>query len=154
MEQTGRRVTHQRLVARYLATLVLVPVVFAVIAAVLERFTTREFALFVWGFGSLVAWIGMSHSHARTCATSEMDPQSQPGGWLRVLPWLGLILAGGAAYVGIRDFAPTQMAQVSLGVAAVGFAFALFRGSRAILRAGSPSQAPDAPAAEEASNQP
>lgn len=136
MTETPRLETHGRLFSRYLGRLIAVPVVLVPLAALLKLVTTWEFAIFFCCFGCVVAWLGMSHSYARQCASAEFDPQSSPSSALKWAPWVTAAIVAVTLLLAWERMPETGLVSLSFAVVGLGLVFALFRGSSATRHAG------------------
>jgi hypothetical protein len=145
---TTRSWTHRRLLLGYLGTLAVTLAAFAGIAVVLDALISREFAAYVGGIGSLVAWIGIPQGYARFCRAARVAPGSRPGAALRVVPVVAAIVPVWLLVVVAREYPSPSFVTLVLAASGIGLFWAVLSGCRAIARAGPAAARGPGPAGE------
>lgn len=140
--------THRRLLLGYLGTIGVMIAAFVALAAVLDALVSREFAAYVGGIGSLVAWIGIPQGYARFCREATIAPGSRPGAALRVVPLVAAIVPAWLLVVVAREYPSPSFVTLVLAASAIGLFWAVLSGCRAIARAGSAAARRPGPASE------
>lgn len=137
MDATRNGPTHRRLLIGLLFSVMAIVALAVAVMLLVAEFSTREFAVFLFGAGSLVGCLGLAHSHALKCARILPDPTSKPGAELWIVP-LGIVAGVAGLLFWLADAIPgTPLARGSVAAASFGVVWALLRGGRAIQRIGS-----------------
>jgi hypothetical protein len=137
MDATSNGPTHRRLLIGHLFSVAAIIALAVAIMLLVAEFSTREFAVFLFGAGSLVGCLGLAHSHALKCAHIQLDPGSKPGAELWIVP-IGIVAGLAGLLFWRADAIPdTPLASGSVAAATFGVAWAVLRGGRAIQRIGS-----------------
>jgi hypothetical protein len=129
--------THRRLLARYLGTIALTGLGFAVVAYFLDALVSREFAAYVAGFGSLVAWIGVAQGQQRTCARAEIASGSRPRSALKLAPLVAAVIPLAFLALVAREWPSPRFVTLAGAASGIGLFWAVLSGCRSIARVGS-----------------
>lgn len=131
-----REWTHRRLLIGHLGNIGVMVAGLALLGAVVERFTSRELAVYVGSLATVIGCFGIAQGYGHFCANAAMAPKSRPGIELRLLP---LLVAAAPAWwlvEAAREYPDVRFATLALAAAATAVFWAVLSGCRAIWRAG------------------